>query len=171
MNFIIQGNFALPRRAEHQYFASQICAEINKSRKLLPVRKLLDVAGNAIQILKPVFLMSPLSVAQYLAPGRLKFDLLLIDEASQVRPEDALGAVARADQIVVVGDAKQLPPTNFFNRLVADGDDAWDDDSSSDGTPLIGAMESILSLCDATLSTKRSSCSRPRSPPAKWPMA
>ena len=69
--------------------------EINKKSRFLPVRKLLDMAGNAIQILKPVFLMSPLSVAQYLAPGRLKFDLLLIDEASQVRPEDALGAVAR----------------------------------------------------------------------------
>jgi len=128
--------------------------EINKSRKLLPVRKLLDMAGHAIQILKPVFLMSPLSVAQYLAPGRLKFDLLLIDEASQVRPEDALGAVARADQIVVVGDAKQLPPTNFFNRLVADEDEEQDSDPASYGTPVIGAMESILSLCDATLSNR-----------------
>jgi very-short-patch-repair endonuclease len=128
--------------------------EINKVRKLLPVRKLLDQAGNAIQILKPVFLMSPLSVAQYLAPGRLKFDLLLIDEASQVRPEDALGAVARAEQIVVVGDAKQLPPTNFFNRLVAEGDDEEETDPASYGTPVIAAMESILSLCDATLSNR-----------------
>jgi very-short-patch-repair endonuclease len=128
--------------------------EINKVRKLLPVRRLLDQAGNAIQILKPVFLMSPLSVAQYLAPGALKFDLLLIDEASQVRPEDALGAVARAEQIVVVGDAKQLPPTNFFNRLVADGNDDDDSDPSSYGTPVIAAMESILSLCDATLSNR-----------------
>ncbi len=126
--------------------------EINKKSKFLPVRKLLDMAGNAIQILKPVFLMSPLSVAQYLAPGRLKFDLLLIDEASQVRPEDALGAVARAEQIVVVGDAKQLPPTNFFNRLGDDGD--GDGNSSNDGTPLISAMESILSLCDATLANR-----------------
>ncbi|MHB8474750.1 MAG: DUF3320 domain-containing protein [Steroidobacteraceae bacterium] len=124
--------------------------EINKKSRFLPVRKLLDMAGNAIQILKPVFLMSPLSVAQYLAPGRLKFDLLLIDEASQVRPEDALGAAARAEQIVVVGDAKQLPPTNFFTRL---GDDQDGDGNSEndEGTPLIGAMESILSLCDATL--------------------
>jgi hypothetical protein len=128
--------------------------ELNKNRKLLPVRKLLDLAGNAVQMLKPVFLMSPLSVAQYLAPGRMKFDLLLIDEASQVRPEDALGAVARAGQIVVVGDAKQLPPTNFFNRLVAETDEEEDDDAASYGTPVIGAMESILSLCDATLSNR-----------------
>jgi very-short-patch-repair endonuclease len=128
--------------------------EINKSRKFLPVRKLLDLAGNAIQTLKPVFLMSPLSIAQYLAPGRLQFDLLLIDEASQVRPEDALGAVARAKQIVVVGDTKQLPPTNFFNRLVMAGDGEDGDEAASDGTPVIGAMESILSLCDATLSNR-----------------
>jgi very-short-patch-repair endonuclease len=78
----------------------------------------------------------------------------LIDEASQVRPEDALGAVARAGQIVVVGDAKQLPPTNFFMRMVADGDDEGEEDSLVAGTPQLGAMESILSLCDATLSNR-----------------
>jgi hypothetical protein len=77
--------------------------ELNKSRRLLPTRKLLEKAGHAIQRLKPVFLMSPLSVAQYLAPGQLMFDLLVIDEASQVKPADALGAVARARQVVVVG--------------------------------------------------------------------
>lgn len=125
--------------------------ELNKSRNHLAVRKLLDRAGSAIQALKPVFLMSPLSVAQYLAPGKLEFDLLLIDEASQVRPEDALGAVARAKQIVVVGDTKQLPPTNFFNRLVQDGDGGALDETEFDGSADLGAMESILSLCDATL--------------------
>jgi very-short-patch-repair endonuclease len=133
---------------------SLVRGEINKIRNILPVRKLLERAGNAIQALKPVFLMSPLSVAQYLAPGRIKFDLLLIDEASQVRPEDALGAVARAGQIVVVGDAKQLPPTNFFNRMVQETDEAEPEDEASDGTPAIGAMESILSLCDASLSNR-----------------
>ncbi len=133
-----------------------IRAELNKSRKHLPVRKLMERAGHAVQQLKPAFLMSPLSIAQYLPPGQAKFDLLLIDEASQVRPGDALGAVARATQVVVVGDAKQLPPTNFFNRLVADEDEI---DTSADGattdvsTPL-GSMESILSLCDATFTSR-----------------
>jgi very-short-patch-repair endonuclease len=130
-----------------------IRAELNKSRKLLPVRKLLEKAGHAVQELKPVFFMSPLSVAQYLAPGGLKFDLLLIDEASQVRPADALGAVARAGQMVVVGDPKQLPPTNFFNRLVADEDDSRPLDGvdySDDLSAPLGSMESILSLCSAT---------------------
>jgi hypothetical protein len=64
--------------------------ETKKSRRLKPVRKLVDEAGEAIQRFKPVFLMSPLSVAQFLPPGRLGFDLCVIDEASQVRPEDAL---------------------------------------------------------------------------------
>jgi hypothetical protein len=99
--------------------------------------------------------MSPISVAQFLPPGQLKFDLLVIDEASQVRPEDALGAIARAGQIVVVGDQKQLPPSSFFDRVLADdsGEEALDDDA--EGADLLGSaatagsMESILSLCEA----------------------
>ena len=66
-------------------------------------------AGRAIQAIKPVFMMSPMSVAAYLPPGRVKFDLVVFDEASQVKPVDALGALARAGQAVVVGDDKQLP--------------------------------------------------------------
>ena len=66
--------------------------EMEKKRKHLPLRRLLKEAGNAVQAIKPVFMMSPLSVAQYLEPGALSFDLLLIDEASQVRPVDALWA-------------------------------------------------------------------------------
>jgi very-short-patch-repair endonuclease len=134
-----------------------IRAELNKVRKHLPVRRLIEAAGHAIQQLKPAFLMSPLSVAQYLAPGKSSFDLLLIDEASQIRPADALGAVVRAQQVVVVGDAKQLPPTNFFNRLVADDDDVANLGEAAEGEDVsapLGAMESILSLCDATFSSR-----------------
>ncbi|PKP75002.1 MAG: hypothetical protein CVT84_05525 [Alphaproteobacteria bacterium HGW-Alphaproteobacteria-6] len=94
-------------------------------------------------------LMSPVSVAQFLPPGTVSFDLLVIDEASQIRPEDALGVIARARQIVVVGDQKQLPPTSFFVRLV---DDVEDSDEEEEDAP-VGAtaadMESILSLCEA----------------------
>jgi len=61
-------------------------------------------------------MMSPLSVAQYLEPGRLVFDLVVMDEASQLKPEEALGAIARGGQLVVVGNPKQLPPTTFFER-------------------------------------------------------
>jgi superfamily I DNA and/or RNA helicase len=90
---------------------------MQKKRNHLPIRKLIDRAGAAVQSIKPVFMMSPLSVAQFLAPGSVQFDLALIDEASQVEPVDALGAIARTTQVVVVGDDRQLPPSRFFMRL------------------------------------------------------
>ncbi len=93
-----------------------ILHEVGKKRRHIPLRQLVSRAGAAIQQMKPCFMMSPLSVAQFLPPRSLTFDLLIIDEASQMRPEDAVGAVARAGQIVVVGDPKQLPPTSFFDR-------------------------------------------------------
>ena len=126
--------------------------EIGKKSRHIAIRRLFEKAGRAIQRIKPVLLMSPVSVAQFLPPGSLSFDLLVIDEASQVRPEDALGAIARADQIVVVGDQKQLPPSSFFDRLVADDSD--DEEEEEGGELLSGAakvadMESILTLCEA----------------------
>jgi very-short-patch-repair endonuclease len=128
--------------------------ELAKRRAHLPLRKLFTGAAEAIQRIKPVLLMSPISVAQFLPPGTIKFDLLLIDEASQVRPEDALGAIARADQIVVVGDQKQLPPSAFFDRLAGSDDDGEDEEEHDDlqlldGAARVGALESILTLCEA----------------------
>jgi very-short-patch-repair endonuclease len=126
-----------------------IKTEIEKKRGHRPIRKLMKEAGSAVQRLKPIFLMSPLSVAQFLPPGHLRFDLVVIDEASQIAPEDALGALARAKQIVVVGDDKQLPPTNFFKIV-----NAGDDDESDEAEEAIRAnkpsdFESILSLSRA----------------------
>ena len=102
--------------------------------------------GGVIQRIKPVMLMSPLSVSQFIPPGTLTFDLLVIDEASQVKPEDAIGAIARARQLVVVGDRHQLPPTNFFDRVVAGLDD--DEEDAPPAAPL-GDLESVLTLCTA----------------------
>lgn len=125
-----------------------IRGEIARKRGHKPIRWIMRHAGRMVQRIKPVMLMSPISVAQFLPPGSLDFDLLVIDEASQVRPEDALGAVARARQIVVVGDQQQLPPTSFFDRLVDDSADA--DPDAEDGDAAGAAdMESILSLCEA----------------------
>lgn len=130
-----------------------IRGEIGKKRGHIALRRLFERAGTAIQRIKPVLLMSPISVAQFLPPGSLNFDLLVIDEASQVRPEDALGAIARAKQIVVVGDKKQLPPSSFFDRLASGEDD--DDDANQDeedllgGSAKLGALESVLTLCEA----------------------
>jgi very-short-patch-repair endonuclease len=102
---------------------SLIKHEVTKKTKHIAVRSLIKRAGRAIQDLKPCFMMSPMSVAQYLEPGRFNFDLVVMDEASQIRPEDALGAIARGSRLVVVGDPKQLPPTNFFNKMVIEDPD------------------------------------------------
>ena len=90
--------------------------EMGKSRRHMAIRRLMTQAGRAIQALKPCFLMSPLSVAQYLPRGNLNFDLVVIDEASQMRVPEAFGAILRSKQMIVVGDPKQLPPTNFFEK-------------------------------------------------------
>lgn len=119
-----------------------IRGEIRKKRKHWALRRLLADAGHAVQAIKPVFMMSPISVAQFLKPGGLTFDLLVIDEASQVRPVEALGAVLRCRRAVVVGDNRQLPPTAFFDRAVG----AEDDVDESDGTA-VADVESILDLC------------------------
>ncbi|MXY51903.1 MAG: DUF3320 domain-containing protein [Gammaproteobacteria bacterium] len=124
-----------------------IRGEIARKRRHMPIRRLVERAGVALQRIKPVFLMSPISIAQFLPPKALRFDLLVVDEASQVKPEDALGAIARCDQIVVVGDQKQLPPTSFFDRLGAAEQD--DEDDALDGVAPASEMESILSLCEA----------------------
>jgi very-short-patch-repair endonuclease len=122
-----------------------IRSEIGKRRGHRAIRKLMIDAGAAVQKLKPVFLMSPLSVAQFIPPGCLEFDLVVIDEASQVAPEDALGVVARAKQIVVVGDHQQLPPTNFF-KTVSAGDDEADSESLNVEITRPSQYESILTL-------------------------
>jgi superfamily I DNA and/or RNA helicase len=128
-------------------------AEIARKRGHMPLRKLMKTAGDTIQKIKPVFLMIPVTVAQYLPPGSVDFDLLVIDEASQVRPEDALGLIARCRRIVVVGDKKQLPPTNLFDRMIADEIDPGDGEETAirhpDGAAPITDLESILSLCEA----------------------
>ncbi|MBK1617666.1 hypothetical protein CKO42_04205 [Lamprobacter modestohalophilus] len=123
--------------------------EMAKRRRHRSIRQIMINAGRMVQRIKPVFLMSPISIAQFLPPEQMSFDLLIIDEASQIKPEDAIGAMARARQIVVVGDSKQLPPSSFFDRLT---DEDGDEDEEEDGTaPMAQAieLESILTLCEA----------------------
>jgi very-short-patch-repair endonuclease len=92
----------------------------------IALRRLFTNAGEAIRAYTPCIMMSPMSVAQYLEPGKNVFDLLVIDEASQMRPEDALGAMMRCHQAIIVGDPQQLPPTDFFTAS-NDGDGDEDD--------------------------------------------
>jgi very-short-patch-repair endonuclease len=121
-------------------------AEFPKQRRFTPVRQLLTRAGRAIQTLKPCFMMSPLSLAKFVDSKTLEFDVLVVDEASQMRPEDALGGMLRTKQIIVVGDPKQLPPTDFFSRAGVDGEDEDADDLDA---------ESILEACESTFGQRR----------------
>ncbi len=105
----------------------------------VPPRQLFQRIPNLLHQLKPCVLMSPISVAQYLDAGHPAFDLVVFDEASQVPTWDAVGAIARGAEVVIVGDPKQLPPTNFFMRT--DGDD----EPTEDGQ--VEEMESILDEC------------------------
>ncbi len=125
--------------------------EINKQRRHIPIRQLMSRAGRALQELKPCFMMGPLAVAQYLGQGTLEFDLIVMDEASQLRPEEALGAIARGSQLVVVGDPKQLPPTSFFDRMVDAGDEEEDEAPAA-----VAGMESILDICQQLFTPVRS---------------
>ena len=88
--------------------------ELQKQRRHKPVRKLLDEAPDVLRFLTPCFMMSPLSVAQYLPAEQALFDVVIFDEASQITVWDAVGSIARGKQVIVAGDPKQMPPTNFF---------------------------------------------------------
>ena len=124
--------------------------ELSKRRRQLSVRKLFTRIPQLLQALKPAFLMSPLAVSKYLSKDELAgqtidFDAVIFDEASQVFPEDAVPAIARAKQVVVVGDQHQLPPTNFFRRSFRDDDyDDADDDDYDETTDAFEGRESIL---------------------------
>lgn len=113
--------------------------ECGKKIRHIPIRQLLKRAGNALSSLKPCFMMGPMSVAHYLEPGQIDFDVVIMDEASQIKPEDALGTIARGKQFIIVGDPKQLPPTSFFRRTMENDDDD------------LTVMEDSESILDATL--------------------
>ena len=120
--------------------------QIQLKRPNAALRKLTRKAGNALLELKPCWMMSPLAVAQYLERDSLKFDLCIIDEASQMPPEDAIGALVRSKQAVIVGDTNQLPPSNFFKKIM-DDDDADEDD--------VTIEESVLEMANSTFRPKR----------------
>ncbi|MGX5726193.1 DUF3320 domain-containing protein [Metapseudomonas otitidis] len=111
--------------------------EITKKTRHLPLRELMSKIPDALTKLTPCLLMSPLSIAQYLAANASTFDVVIFDEASQIPVWDAIGAIARGKQVVMVGDPKQLPPTSFFDRAESTQDDV---DVETD-------LESILDEC------------------------
>ena len=94
--------------------------ELQKKMRHKPVRQLVTEMGDSLTALTPCLLMSPLSVAQFLATDQQLFDLVVFDEASQITVWDAIGAIARGKNVIVVGDPKQMPPTSFFDRAASE---------------------------------------------------
>ncbi len=88
----------------------------------LTIRQLFAGMPEAVRVLKPCMLMSPASVAQYIDPDFPEFDLVIIDEASQMQTCEAIGAIARGKAVVIAGDEQQLPPTDFFKKRREGGD-------------------------------------------------
>lgn len=119
--------------------------EVNKKRRHLPLRKLFSAIPNLLPRLKPCLMMSPLAVSTYLDTPDIHFDLVIFDEASQVRPHDAICAIYRGRQLIVAGDQKQLPPTSFFDRMLAD-EGMTAEEAEGDGGGLED-YESVLDVC------------------------
>ncbi|WP_249645133.1 AAA domain-containing protein [Nocardia sputi] len=119
--------------------AAVITSEAEKQRRHMPVHRLLRETRDVVQRIKPCFMMSPLTVSQLLPPD-FRFDVVIFDEASQVRPEDAINSIYRADALIVAGDKKQLPPTSFFGSSGDTEDDEWDENDSD-------AFQSVLDAC------------------------
>lgn len=103
--------------------------EMEKKRRIMPLRKLFHEIPTLLLTLKPCLMMSPLSVSYFLNAEDYHFDMVIFDEASQIFPQDAVGAIFRADQVIIAGDTKQLPPTNFFSASTGNSGDDYDDDN------------------------------------------
>lgn len=118
--------------------------EIQKKKRHKPIRELFANITNLLLAIKPCMMMSPLSVSQFIDPGKLQFDAVIFDEASQIRPEDAVGTIMRGKQVIITGDNKQLPPTSFFNSQI-EVDEEFIDEEDED------VYESFESILDESL--------------------
>lgn len=120
--------------------------ELSKTTRRLSIRKLVERYGEILPNMTPCFLMSPDSVARFLPPGAITFDLVVFDEASQIEVAEAIGAMGRAKAVVIVGDSKQMPPSNFGGPGLGDATEAEVDGDAIDDAQFQD-LESILSEC------------------------
>lgn len=120
--------------------------EMEKKKKIMPLRKLFQSIPHLLLTLKPCLMMSPLSVAYFLEANSYKFDIVIFDEASQIFPQDAVGAIYRAKQVVIAGDTKQLPPTNFFAASTSNNSEGYDDDEGYDDEVYDSILEETASV-------------------------
>lgn len=120
--------------------------ELQKKKRIKPLRKLFAEIPHVLQALKPCLLMSPISVSTYLKPDVFHFDLVVFDEASQLPTAEAVPAILRATQVVVAGDPKQLPPTSFFEASLVPEEEEDDGDALGQAP-----LESLLDDCVAVV--------------------
>lgn len=128
--------------------------ELSKRRRIKPIRKLFREIPNLILTLKPCLMMSPLSVSLFLEADSFMFDTVIFDEASQVCTENAIGAISRGRQVIIAGDSKQLPPTNFFTAATSNADydiDSDDDDEYDDPNAFESVLDEATMLPERTL--------------------
>lgn len=118
--------------------------ELQKRKRIKPLRKLFNEIPHVLQALKPCMLMSPVSVSTFLQPGSVNFDLVVFDEASQLPTPEAIPAILRGKQIVVAGDENQLPPTSFFSASTI-----FEEENELDSSEEFEPLESLLDDCIA----------------------
>lgn len=118
--------------------------ELQKKRRIKPLRKLFAEIPNVLQALKPCMLMSPISVSTYLTPGVFEFDIVVFDEASQLPTAEGIASILRAKQVIVAGDPNQLPPTSFFEASLLTEDEPTDMEEYQ-------PLESLLDDCVAVV--------------------
>lgn len=119
---------------------------IKSNGRMMSLRSLFDKIPTLLRKLCPCMLMSPISVAQYIDPSFPKFDLVIFDEASQLPTSEAAGTIARGENVIIVGDPKQLPPTSFFtsNRIDEENCDKEDLESLLDDCLAISMPQRYL---------------------------
>lgn len=138
-------------RDAHPEQSERIEKEAAKKARHKPLRRLVEENAEVLLALHPCWAMSPLVVSRTL-PARELFDVVIFDEASQVRPQEAVTSIMRGKQLVIAGDECQLPPTNMFERqLAGEGNDGDEDDAAED----LGNFESILSVLKPALRSER----------------
>jgi hypothetical protein len=132
---------AADRAAETAARLGLLKRQLDRQRGGMGVRELMHEFGDLITDILPCMLMSPESVARFFPAQAGLFDIVVFDEASQVRVSDAVGAMGRARSVVVVGDSKQMPPTSFAESAIAAGEE------QGDTLEFVRDEESILSEC------------------------
>lgn len=143
---LLTGNIKIGENISNGSEIGILLHESRKMRAQKPIRRLFKEIPRLIASLKPCLMMSPLTVAQFLDPTQLRFDVVIFDEASQIPPEDSIGSIIRGMQVVVAGDSKQLPPTSFFQSEVLTLEDSEEDSEEI----ILSDLDSILDECAAT---------------------